>query len=85
MTASINTVEMLALTQWLKESRKSKKLSMRTLADSMNKPHSYVQKVEQGERRLDLVEFVWYCSHLGIDPYVGIELVQNAFLLRNKN
>lgn len=58
MTSSINTQEMLALTQWLKSMREEQHLSMRTLAERMEKPHSYIQKVEQGERRLDVVEYV---------------------------
>ena len=32
-------------------------------------------KVEQGERRLDVVEYIWYCIALNIDPRVGIEVV----------
>ncbi|MFX7110134.1 helix-turn-helix transcriptional regulator, partial [Acinetobacter baumannii] len=55
MTASINTPEMQALTKWLKQMREEQHLTMRALAERMGKPHSYVQKVEQGERRLDVV------------------------------
>lgn len=78
MTNSIHTQEMLALRSWLKEERELRNLSMRSLAERMEKPHSYVQKVEQGERRLDTVEYVWYCQTLGIDPKIGINLIQDA-------
>lgn len=78
MTNSIHTQEMLALRSWLKEERELRNLSMRSLAERMEKPHSYVQKVEQGERRLDTVEYVWYCQTLGIDPKIGIALIQDA-------
>ena len=78
MTASINTKEMQALTQWLKQMRESQQLSMRALAERMDKPHSYIQKVEQGERRLDVVEYVWYCRTLGVSPQAGLELIQLA-------
>lgn len=78
MTNSIHTQEMLALRSWLKEERELRNLSMRSLAERMEKPHSYVQKVEQGERRLDTVEYVWYCQTLGIDPKIGITLIQDA-------
>jgi hypothetical protein len=44
----------------------------------MDKPHSYVQKVEQGERRLDVVEYVWYCRILGIIPEEGLEQIRQA-------
>lgn len=75
MTSSIYTSEMLTLRNWLKHQRKAQKLSMRHLADRMDKPHSFVQKVEQGERRLDVVEYVWYCAALGINPQTGINLI----------
>ena len=45
MTASINTQEMQVLTQWLKQERESQQLSMRALAERMDKPHSYIQKL----------------------------------------
>ncbi len=80
MTTSINTQEMQTLTKWLKQVRESQQLSMRALAERMDKPHSYVQKVEQGERRLDVVEYVWYCRTLGINPKDGLDLIQQAIL-----
>ncbi|WP_120430539.1 helix-turn-helix domain-containing protein [Acinetobacter baylyi] len=80
MTNSIYTNEMLALRLWLKNQRKSQKISMRHLAERMDKPHSFIQKVEQGERRLDVVEYVWYCSALGINPQTGIDLVKQHYL-----
>ncbi|APV35624.1 helix-turn-helix domain-containing protein [Acinetobacter soli] len=80
MTSSINTQEMLALTQWLKLMREEQHLSMRTLAERMEKPHSYIQKVEQGERRLDVVEYVWYCRSLGVNPYQGLDLIQKIII-----
>lgn len=50
---------------------------MRELGKLLGKPHSYIQRVEDGERRLDVVEFVWYCRALDIDPHVGLSLVEN--------
>lgn len=75
---SINTAEMQALTAWLKQERELQQLSMRALAERMDKPHSYVQKVEQGERRLDVVEYVWYCHSLKIDPQIGLTLIRQV-------
>jgi len=83
MTNSIYTNEMLALRSWLKQEREARNLSMRALAERMEKPHSFIQKVEQGERRLDVVEYVWYCHTLGIDPQIGVQLIQNE--IPNKN
>ncbi|EXR43093.1 MULTISPECIES: helix-turn-helix domain-containing protein [Acinetobacter calcoaceticus/baumannii complex] len=78
MTASINTPEMQALTKWLKQMREEQHLTMRAVAERMGKPHSYIQKVEQGERRLDVVEYVWYCRILGITPEEGLEQIRQA-------
>ncbi|MCO8048190.1 MULTISPECIES: helix-turn-helix domain-containing protein [Acinetobacter] len=75
MTKSIHTDEMVALRDWLKLQRQSRHLTMRSLAQLMGKPHSYIQRVEDGERRLDVIEYVWYCNALNIDPRVGLELV----------
>lgn len=41
----------------------------------MARPHSFIYKVEQGERRLDVVEYIWYCTALGVDPHTGIDAV----------
>lgn len=75
MTKSIYTQEMISLRQWLKNHRQSQKISMRLLAERLNRPHSFVQRVEEGERRLDVVEFVWYCHALGVDPKDGLDLI----------
>ena len=53
---------------------------MRALAERMDKPHSFVQKVEQGERRLDVVEYVWYCRKLGVNPQDGLLLIEQMLL-----
>lgn len=53
---------------------------MRALAERMDKPHSFVQKVEQGERRLDVVEYVWYCRQLGVNPQDGLLLIEQVLL-----
>ena len=50
MTRSINTDEMLALQDWLKNQRKSQNLTMQSLADRMARPNSFIVKVGQGER-----------------------------------
>lgn len=80
MTTSIYTNEVKALTNWLKQARQDQKFSMRALAERMDKPHSFVQKVEQGERRLDVVEYVWYCRKLGVNPEDGLLLIEKMLL-----
>ena len=75
MTLSINSKDAETLLAWLKDQRQSRGMSMRELGDLLGVPHSFVQKVESGERRLDVVEYVWYCKALGISPMDGIRKV----------
>jgi len=43
-------------------------LSQRDLAERLGKPRSFVSKVENRERRLDLLEFIAVARGLGVDP-----------------
>lgn len=52
---------------------------MRALAEKLDVPHSFVQKIETMERRLDVMEYVWYCNELGVDAKKGLEeITSNA-------
>ncbi len=42
------------------ERRKEAGLTQAALAEMLSKPQSYVAKYEKGERRLDVVEFVYF-------------------------
>jgi len=37
------------------------------LADALTREQSFVWRIENGERRLDLLEFFWVCQALGQD------------------
>ena len=49
----------------LKSARKEAGLTQEELAALLKMPQSFVAKTENGERRLDVVEFVSYCEALG--------------------
>jgi hypothetical protein len=34
----------------------------------MKQPHTILAKVESGERRLDVIEFIYVARALGVDP-----------------
>ena len=48
--------------------RRGARQTQAELARRLGKPQSYISKVESGERRLDLVEYVYWCKALSIDP-----------------
>jgi transcriptional regulator with XRE-family HTH domain len=73
---TIHTVEYKQLLAWMREGRKEKGLTMREVAQVMKLPHSWVGKVEIGERRLDILEYVKFCKVLGLDPHEGLSLVE---------
>ncbi len=76
MKKTIASNEYKALVDWLIKARQSKGYTMRDLAVKLDRPHSYVGKIEQLERRLDVIEFVEYCNALKLDPVDGIALVK---------
>ena len=77
MQKSIYSTNYQALLAWLKEKRLAKGFSMRELAEKLECSHSLISKVEQGERRLDVVEYVDYCKALDINPVEGINLINS--------
>jgi transcriptional regulator with XRE-family HTH domain len=68
MEKSTHTSDYAALRTELRASRASAGLSQRSLAARLKVPHSWIAKVESGERRIDLVEFCWFISACGNDP-----------------
>lgn len=53
--------------QKLKDTRKSKRLRQRDLADLLGRHQGLVSKVERGERRLDVIELRDWLAALDID------------------
>jgi predicted transcriptional regulator len=68
MEKSTHTPEYDVLRSELQATRKRAGLSQRKLAVRLSVPHSWVAKVESGERRIDLVEFGWFVWECGDDP-----------------
>jgi transcriptional regulator with XRE-family HTH domain len=68
MEKSTHTAEYLALRAELRAAREAAALSQRALAQRLRVPHSWVAKVESGERRIDVVELSWFLAACGSDP-----------------
>ncbi|MDK5974847.1 helix-turn-helix transcriptional regulator, partial [Enterobacter hormaechei] len=56
--ASVYSDEYQRVINALKKARKEKGITQAQLAEALGKPQSFIAKVESGERRLDVVEFV---------------------------
>ncbi|SMN02332.1 hypothetical protein SPONN_861 [uncultured Candidatus Thioglobus sp.] len=44
-------------------------LTIRELAEKLDTAHSIIGKIEIGERKLDVVEWLQYCQALNADPF----------------
>ncbi len=75
MEKTIYCYEYSVLRKWLTEQRHQKKLTQRDVGHLLNISHSWVGKVEQGERRLDIIEYVRLCKVLEVDAHEGLTLV----------
>ena len=75
MTRSIHTARYGALREALVAAREAADLTQASVADALGRPQSYVSKVEAGERRLDVVEFLELAETLGADPLAIVEEV----------
>jgi transcriptional regulator with XRE-family HTH domain len=67
-----------AVINWLRTSRKAQGVSMRELGARMGMPHSWIGKVETGERRLDVEEFVRMSRALDLDTQQGLSILESA-------
>ena len=43
-------------------------LTQRSMGARLRKPHTYVYKVEVGNRRIDPLEFIQWCRACRVDP-----------------
>jgi transcriptional regulator with XRE-family HTH domain len=58
--------------------RKEKGFTQEELAVAINRPQSFVSKCENGERRLDLIEFLQIMHVLDVDPFEFIRELENS-------
>lgn len=77
MKKSTHTREYRALRAELHDARAKAGLSQRDLAARLGVAHSWVAKVESGERRIDLVEFCWFMAACDADPCLASQRLAN--------
>ena len=66
---SIHSNEYKHLLQLLVEARKEADLTQAEVAARFGKPQSFMAKVENGERRLDVIEFMKLCELIDASPF----------------
>ncbi|EAX0891290.1 helix-turn-helix transcriptional regulator [Salmonella enterica] len=65
---SVYSIEYQLVIKALREARVAGHITQEELGKALGRPQSFIAKVENGERRLDIVEFVHLCRLVGIDP-----------------
>ncbi|MNC42817.1 Helix-turn-helix domain protein [compost metagenome] len=65
--ASVYSDEYQRVITALKNARKAQGITQAQLAEALGKPQSFIAKVENGERRLDVVEFVHLARLVNVD------------------
>jgi transcriptional regulator with XRE-family HTH domain len=65
---SVFTRHYAVLREKVRAMRNAAGLTQRELAKRLGTIQTIVVRVEQGERRLDLIEFYWFCRALEVDP-----------------
>jgi transcriptional regulator with XRE-family HTH domain len=56
------------LRKLLTQARKDAKLTQTTLAQRLNRRQAYISRIERGERRIDVVEFLDLAHAIGLNP-----------------
>jgi len=84
MSKTLRTPRQREFQRLLVESRASHKLTQGEVAERLGKPQSFVAKYENGERKLDVVEFCDVARALGGDPVALLtELLRRETLQTN--
>ena len=75
MRNEIYSVEHRKLREILKRERVAAGLRQSDVAIKTNRSQAYISKFEQGDLRLDIVDFVRFCEIIGCDPHEVLEEV----------
>lgn len=65
--ASVYSEEYQRVITALKKARKERGITQAQLAEALGRPQSFIAKIESGERRLDVVEFVHLARLVGLE------------------
>ena len=71
--------EYTKLIELVREARIASKLQQKEICDRLAKPKNYLNKVERGERRLDVVELFELCEAMEKDPLELLSAFSKSF------
>jgi transcriptional regulator with XRE-family HTH domain len=78
MLKTVFTAEHKIITTRLSELRTRAGLSQRDLAERLAVPQAFVSKIETGERKLDLVEYIVVCKAIGASPEEAASVIADV-------
>ena len=76
MVKTLGTMQHKALIALLIEKREAAGLTQSDLAAKLNEYQSFVARLESGQRRVDVVEFLELSELLGFDAASAVKLIQ---------
>jgi len=77
---SVHSAGQAAFCAAMTAARKKAGLTQHQLAAKLRRPQSFVAKYENGERRVDVIEFIEICRALDADPVKLIRGLLRSFL-----
>ncbi|WP_407675209.1 helix-turn-helix domain-containing protein [Pasteurella atlantica] len=57
--------------------RKKQGITQQQIANKLNKPQSYIAKIERCERKLDILEFIELCEAMNTSPITILQKFVN--------
>ena len=78
LTKSLYTKEWEVLLGLLRDLREAQGWTQEQLAEKLGRPQSTVSKIEAGERKLDVCQFIDYLRILEADPVVAMQRLTKA-------
>lgn len=73
MDKSPHSSASIALRELLKEKRLERGLHQSDISTILKRPQSFVSKYENGERKIDLIDFIFICKSMNIEPKLVLE------------
>ncbi|ECD5449821.1 TPA: helix-turn-helix transcriptional regulator [Salmonella enterica] len=64
----------------LKQARVRRNITQTAIATALGRPQSFIAKVENGERRLDVVEFIRLAQLLGMDWQSELQSIARKYV-----